>query len=73
MTESADVLLDKALELSAQDRVMLAEKILLSLECLDVGIDEIWADEAEARIDAYERGELEAVSIQEALGKYKSR
>lgn len=71
MSNSAKVIIDQALELSAQERAIVAEQILLSLDRPDPALDQIWADEAEARIDAYERGEIKASSIQEVLGKYK--
>ncbi|MFX0202306.1 MAG: addiction module protein [Candidatus Hodarchaeota archaeon] len=34
-------------------------------------MDELWAKEAESRIDAYERGELKAVALEKVLEKYK--
>ncbi|MCF8078919.1 MAG: addiction module protein [Desulfobacterales bacterium] len=34
-----------------------------SLEKPDRGLDELWAKEAEDRIDAYEKGELRDLSI----------
>lgn len=41
-----------------------------SLDEPDHAIDELWGKEAEARLDAYERGELKAVPLAEILAKY---
>jgi hypothetical protein len=71
MSDSAKVIIDQALGLSAQERAIVAEQLLLSLDCPDPALDQIWSNEAEARIDAYEGGEIKATSVQEALNKYK--
>jgi putative addiction module component (TIGR02574 family) len=52
---------DKALGLSAVERVCLAEKLLSSLDSPhQFSIDEKWAKESEDRIEAFDRGEIEA-------------
>ena len=52
---------DKALGLSALERVSLAEKLLSSLDApQQFSIDEKWADESEDRIKAFDRGDIEA-------------
>ncbi len=51
----------------------MAEGLLSSLDRPDLTIDELWAEEVEARIDAAERGEMEMVSEQEVFGKYEKR
>jgi len=52
-------------------RASLVEKILASLDQPDKAIDELWAKEAESRIDAYETGNLKAISVEQVFGKYK--
>jgi len=37
----------------------------------DKAIDELWAKEAESRIDAYETGNIKAISAEHVFGKYK--
>ena len=64
-------IINQALELSAMERVIIAEQLLLSLDSPAAEIDTIWADEAEARIRAYERGDLQAVSVNEVFAKYE--
>ena len=62
--------INQALELSSFERASLAEQLLLSLDLPDTEIDSIWAKEAEARIDAFENGKGDTVSITEVFGKY---
>lgn len=51
----------QALGLSVLDRAQLAEKLLSSLNSPhQFSIDEKWATESEDRIQAYQRGEIEA-------------
>lgn len=71
MTHAANTILNQALELSAPERADVAERLLFSLDCPDSKIDAIWAKEADARVDAYERGEIEAVSAEEVFEKYR--
>jgi hypothetical protein len=47
------------------------EKLLFSLDSPDTNIDAIWAKEADARIEAYDRGEIETVSATEVFDKYR--
>ena len=63
-------LASQVLELSPAERAKLAEQLLCSLEQGDTKMDAMWADEAEVRIDAFERGEIEAVSINDVFEKY---
>lgn len=60
-----------ALSLPASQRVKLVELLLASLDKPDDSIDKLWAEEIENRIDAYESGKLESVSLQSVLAKYK--
>ena len=61
-------LLDEILALPPQERAQLAEQILDSLVPADAqAIERMCADEAEARLDAYERGEISALSGEEAI------
>jgi len=71
MEKSSKVILNQALELPANERAILAEQLLMSLDLADSKIDELWASEAENRIDEYEKGNLKTKSAQEVFGKYK--
>jgi len=56
MEKSSKVTLNQALELPVNERVVLAEQLLMSLDLADSKIDELWASEAERRIDEFENG-----------------
>ncbi len=61
MTQPEKVL-QAALSLPESDRADIADRLLRSLDAGEHReIDALWAREAETRIDAYERGEIEAI------------
>lgn len=62
--------LDDALHLSPAERAAVAEQLLSSLDKPDPEIDAIWADEAEARIKAAERGRMQLVPEEEVFAKH---
>lgn len=51
-----------ALALSTNERVALVEQLLQSLDAPSEEINEIWAKEADARVSAYEKGEITSKS-----------
>ena len=61
----------EALMLAPKNRASLAEQLLASLDQPDKTLDELWAKEAESRIDAYEAGNITAISAEQVFGKYK--
>lgn len=61
-------LLDQILSLPPQERAQLAERILDTLASKSAhAIEQMCADEADARLDAHERGEIGALSGEEAI------
>ena len=70
MANSASMILDKALELSAAERANVAEKLLCSLDNPDSKIDALWAKEADSRVEAYKKGKIEAIPAGEVFAKY---
>ena len=72
MTNSANMILDQALELSATERAIVAEKLLFSLDNPDSKIDDLWAKEADSRIEAYKKGEIKAIPAEEVFAKYRN-
>lgn len=62
---------EKALSLKPLEKAELADKLLSSLDKPDPAINELWAREAESRLDAYEQGKLKSVSLEQVLSKYK--
>lgn len=62
MSASSEQILQQTLALSPQDRAEILERLLASFQVPpDPHVDELWAREAEDRLDAYDRGELGAV------------
>ncbi len=72
MTDAAKRLSDAAKNLPPSDRLELVEHILESLDASDATVDKAWAKEAEDRLAAYRRGELEALGLADVLAKYIS-
>ena len=57
--------------LKSLDKLQLVEKILSSLNPIDKNIENIWANEAEDRLEAYDKGLLSAVSAKDVFVKYQ--
>jgi putative addiction module component (TIGR02574 family) len=64
-------ILKEILTLKPSQKAELIDKLLSTLDKPDREIDELWAKEAEDRIDAYDRGKIKAVPLQKVLEKYK--
>jgi putative addiction module component (TIGR02574 family) len=73
MSELAEKLIQQALGLPANERAEVAERLLSSLEPPLSSIDQLWAQEAEDRVDAYERGEIEAIPAEDVFNAIKNR
>jgi len=70
MFANAEKILEEALKLPPQDRAELLERLLATFqEPPDPELDKLWAQEAEDRLDAYERGELGTVSEEEVFAR----
>lgn len=68
MTQAALELATMAAKLAPSDRLQLVETILATLDKPDPEISAAWATEAEDRLAAYRRGELEIVDESEVFG-----
>ena len=73
MSELAEKLIEQALSLPAEERAEVAERLLSSLEPPLSAIDQLWAQEAEDRVDAYERGDIEAIPAKDVFNAIKNR
>ena len=70
MSASSEQILRDALSLSPEDRAEIVERLLASFQMPpDPLLDELWAREAEDRLDAYDRGELGAVPAEDVFAK----
>ena len=61
-------ILEKALRLPPEERFVIVEGLLKSLDVPDPDLDRIWADEAERRLEAYRNGKLSTIPIEEVFG-----
>jgi len=62
MSARTNEILTEVLSMPPEERAELIDSILASLEPCDPRILELWAAEAEERIAAFERNEIEAIS-----------
>jgi putative addiction module component (TIGR02574 family) len=69
MMENCESLLKKALLLKPQDRFLLIDGLIRSLDEPDQEIDAIWAEEAEKRLRAHREGKTQGVSYEEVFGE----
>ena len=74
MSTLKEEIFTKALSLSPIERAELIENLITSFDFPSrKSIDELWGKEAESRIDAFERGEIEAVSASDVFEKIENR
>lgn len=57
--------LEQALKLKPNERFMVVEGLIKSLDESDSSLDELWTDEAEKRLKAYRAGNLEGIPMEE--------
>ena len=62
---SSKEILEQALQLRPDERFILVEGLLKSLDEPDYDLDAIWVEEAEKRLKAYRAGELEGIPMAE--------
>src|SRR5580658_4696357 len=74
MSKGGAVVLEKALALPPDERAELVDRLLSSLNTeRERRIEELWAQEAEDRLEAFDRGEIKAVAMQNVLEPKKAR
>jgi len=70
MSANGEQILKQALALSPEDRAEVVDRLLASFQTPpDPLLDELWAREAEDRLDAYDRGTLGAVPAEEVFAR----
>ena len=68
---TTDNIFKEALTLKPSEKAQLIDRLISSLDKPDKEIDELWAKEAEDRIDAFDQGKLKAISLEKVLQKYR--
>ncbi len=70
MPKPSEQILAEAMKLPPVERAELVENLLMSFEFQSrKKIDALWAEEAEDRIDAFERGEMAAIPARDVFGE----
>ena len=68
MSATSEQILQQALALPPEERAVLLEQLLATFQGpTDPVLDELWANEAHDRLDAYDRGELKAVDAEDVI------
>jgi len=62
---STEEILKQALKLKPEERFILVEGLIKSIDEPDEKIDSLWVEEAEKRLNAYREGKLEAIPMEE--------
>ena len=62
---SINELLEQALTLNVNERTKLIDELFKSIDKPDEEIDQIWADEADKRLEAYRKGEIKVVPMED--------
>jgi putative addiction module component (TIGR02574 family) len=74
MSRVGEQILAEALKLPPVERAELIENLFFSFEFPSRKIiDELWAQEVEDRIDAFERGEIATISAEEVFAKIEKQ
>jgi putative addiction module component (TIGR02574 family) len=58
-------IMEQALKLKPEEKFILVELLIKSMDEPDQKLDAIWADEAEQRLKAYRNGKLQGIPIGE--------
>ena len=69
--QTAKQLCGQALQLPPEERMALVDQILDTLDERDSSLDAQWAQEAQSRLTAYRRGEVQAIPLNEVIAKYQ--
>ena len=62
---SGKEILEQALKLKPDERFIVVEGLIKSLDEPDSSIDAMWAEESEKRLRAYRAGKLEGIPMEE--------
>ncbi|MDP0501679.1 MAG: addiction module protein [Verrucomicrobiota bacterium JB022] len=73
MATDLKVIEQQALELSAADRVHLADRLLASLNTETADLESAWEAECEHRLASFERGEVEALDGDSVMRELRAK
>lgn len=74
MAATTDQIIREVLALPLEERAQLIERLLATFQTPpDPALDQLWANEAHDRLDAYDRGQLDAVDIEDVFQQIDER
>ncbi|MEX0959211.1 MAG: addiction module protein [Burkholderiales bacterium] len=73
MSKLSKDIMTAVFRLPATERAALVDALLQSLDKPDPEIEALWAKEAEERLAAYDRGEIEAIDAEEVFAEIRER
>ncbi|MBZ0143567.1 MAG: addiction module protein [Rhodocyclales bacterium] len=68
MTQAAQEIAQLVAKLPPSERLLVVESILATLDKPDPEIEAAWAKEAQERLAAYKRGEIQAIDEKDVFG-----
>lgn len=71
MNSRVEAFIEQARELSREDRIAALDALQVLVAPPDASWEAAWAEEAESRIAAYERGEIEAEDIDSVMERLR--
>lgn len=71
MNPHSKAVIEQASTLTALEKLEVVDALLASVDKPDPQIDRLWATEAEDRLAAFRRGEIQALELNEVLAKYR--
>lgn len=66
---SINEVINQVMDLKPQEKYLIIEQLVQSLNEPDKEIEKMWVEESKKRLEAYERGELKTISFDEVFGK----
>lgn len=63
----AKEIIKEALKLNPEERFIIVESLIKSIDEPDKVLDDIWVDESEKRLKVYRNGQLEGIPLEEVF------
>ena len=60
-------IIQEAINLKPQEKYLIIESLILSLNVPDKDIEKIWIEESQKRLEEYKKGNLKTLSFEEAF------
>ena len=73
MNQRVEALISAASLLTTEEKLTVVERILSAVQPTNVDVDAAWIEEAEDRMAAYDRGEVETFDADAVLAELRSR